>query len=92
MDDVTRRRKQRNEDVFRAVNEEIDDRSGSAAPTPYVCECSDTTCTATVVLSHDEYAAVRRGDTRYFVLPGHVDPAVERVAEEHDGYVVVDKS
>jgi len=41
----------------------------------------------------EEYERVRRVPTHFLVLPGesHVFPDIERVVEDHDGYVVVEK-
>ena len=47
----------KNESLFRAVNERLDDLS-EAIPweksTDYLCECSDTTCFANIELRKDE--------------------------------------
>ena len=34
---------------------------------------------------------MRRGSTRFFVIPGHEDSSVERVIERNDRYIVVQK-
>lgn len=91
MDDLTRRRLEHNEAVFRAANEEIDERSDADGLVPYVCECATADCAETVPLSRGAYAAVRSSPHRYLVVPGHERPELEQVVERHEGYLVVDK-
>lgn len=91
MDELTRRRMEANEKLFRSVNEEIDDRSERAGDVEYVCECADTSCAETIRLTHAEYSGVRSDPDQYVVLPGHVKPDVEDVVERHEGWVVVRK-
>jgi hypothetical protein len=56
-----------------------------------VCECFDDECTEPMELTLAEYEQLRAQPNRFAVLPGHVDPNVERVIEEHERYVVVAK-
>jgi hypothetical protein len=58
----------------------------------FFCECGDEKCTALVVLTGAEYEAVRAHPRRFAVLPTYVRPDVDRVVEEHDSYVVVEKN
>jgi hypothetical protein len=58
----------------------------------FFCECGDERCTALVALTGAEYEAVRAHPTRFAVLPTYVRPDVDRVVEEHDSYVVVEKN
>ena len=86
----------RNQALFRDVNERIDSLTGAdAVPRSdawaFLCECADSGCTDTILLTHDEYEAIRQVPTRFPVKPGHVVPEIERVVEEHDGYSVVEK-
>jgi len=60
-------------------------------PNGYLCECLDTDCWATIELRYDEYERLRAQGNRFFVLPGHEDPAVEDAVETMRGYVVVEK-
>jgi len=92
MDEVTKQRLKRNEAVFRTVNEQIDDRGSERACVEYVCECAETSCTAPVALTHEEYDAVRAVPNAYFVRPGHERPEIERVVARHEGHFVVQKS
>jgi hypothetical protein len=62
-----------NEGLFREVNEriaELDERV-ELAPTEFVCECADASCSEHVQLSDAEYEAVRADPVRFFVMPGH---------------------
>jgi hypothetical protein len=91
MDELTRRRLEHNEQVFRAVNQEIDDASNGAAR-DYVCECADAACTATIRLTQAEYREVRGDPNRYVVVPGHQVAGLERVVSSEPDHLVVEKS
>jgi hypothetical protein len=90
MDELTRKRLEHNEKVFRAVNDEIDDASDEGAR-DYVCECADASCTATIRLTHDEYRAVRADPNRYVVVPGHEVAGLETVVRRERDHVLVEK-
>jgi hypothetical protein len=93
MDDVAKQRLIHNEQVFRAVNDEVEalESHYGTESGRFVCECSDISCAITVELPLAEYERVRRDPYLYFVLPGHQTEAVEDVVEHHDGYLVVRK-
>ena len=91
MDELTRKRLEHNEQVFRAVNEEIDDRAEGAPERDYVCECADTGCADTIRLTRGEYVHIRAGESRYVVVSGHQVTGLERVVEEHETYLIVEK-
>jgi hypothetical protein len=61
---------------------------------PFMCECTDDRCVASVMLTLDEYDRVR-AHSRWFVLvAGHEDdrpPRHERVLEAEHGYAIVEK-
>jgi hypothetical protein len=84
----------RNEALFRSINDalarsEEESRSDSF---PAFCECSFTECTTHVEVSFTDYARVRRQEDRFIVAPGHEQPEIEQVVEEHHpDYVVVEK-
>ena len=84
----------KNEILFRAVNERLDEL-GEAAPwskkTDYLCECSDTSCIEIVELTQDEYERVRSRPTVFVVVPGHQRPEIEKVIEENEGFLLVEK-
>lgn len=90
MDDVTRKRLEHNEAVFRAINEEIDD-AGNGRTREYVCECADTACRETIRLTHDEYATIRADPDRYVLVPGHEVEGLEDVVRREPDHLVVEK-
>ena len=81
-----------NESTFRDVNEAIESGRGEREGlVPFVCECGRLGCAEVIEMTIAEYERVRGSGRRFAVLPGHVDPAVEHVVLEGDGYVVVEK-
>ena len=90
MDDVTRKRLEHNEAVFRAINNQIDDGANGRAR-EYVCECADATCTETIRLSHEEYATVRADAKRYVLIPTHEVEGLEDVVRREPDHLVVEK-
>lgn len=93
--DARERRLAQNEALFRDVNERIEElaKGHGGAPLAYefLCECSNIDCTFRVELTLGDYEAVRAHGSRFIVLPEHVFPEVEHVAERHEGYWVVEK-
>ena len=83
-----------NESLFRGVNERID-QIGAAAPwsetTDYVCECSETACFKTIELTKDEYERARSRPTVFMLVPGHQRLEIERVIEENERFLLVEK-
>ena len=87
-------RQGRNESLFREVNERIAELNQTFqvdGRSEFLCECSQDECKEPVSISIDEYEAVRRASTRFFVVPGHEDTSVESVVERSERYVVVQK-
>ena len=95
MDDENARRKALNEALARAVNEQVNDVAAtwyeSGEGIEFRCECAGATCMGSVALTHDEYERVRTESPRFVVLPGHDDPAIERVVDSVGEAVVVEK-
>jgi hypothetical protein len=93
MDELTRRRLTHNEEVFKAVNEEVSDAHArdDEGRTAFLCECADKDCTERVLLTDDEYRSVRADPRRFVVASGHVVPELEEVVEQHGGFEVVQK-
>lgn len=75
---------------MKAVNEAFEH---AARFSEFLCECANRNCVEHVFMTLEEYERVRRVPTHFLVRPGerHVFPEVERVVEEHGGYVVVEK-
>lgn len=82
----------RNQSVFRAANERIEESRRRLSPdgreSPFICECSDERCTAVVLVSPEDYATVRSGETRFLVASGH--EGGERIVERRDGFSMVE--
>ena len=80
----------KNQSLFREVNEQI---KGVTHMTyiDFLCECADMDCTEIIALTSEEYEEVRRYPERFPIKPGHQVEEIERVVEEHDRYIVVEK-
>ena len=97
MDQETQERIARNDAVFRAANERIEEAAEEfgveGGPLPFLCECADRECTKIVLLERDEYAAIRANPRRFLIVPGHerVAAGATKVVESHEGYEVVEK-
>jgi hypothetical protein len=79
-------------EVFRRANEELDasaSQMGLTGPRPYLCECSETRCTRTMMIEGRIYADVRANPNRFVVLPGHEEGL--DVVENGVDYVVVER-
>lgn len=62
------------EDVFREANERIAEKArelGLQQPLPFLCECSDKSCFARVLLDREEYDEARADPQRYLTIAGH---------------------
>jgi hypothetical protein len=85
----------KNENVLRAANREIEQAEmelGDGVPTIEVlCECGRAECDGLITLTLPEYEETHKEADRFVVLPGHSTPDIERVVEERQGYLVVDK-
>jgi hypothetical protein len=86
-------RQARNQALFREVNERIAELSSGFDVTTekqlFFCECSHTGCTATVLLSAEEYAQIRYDPATFLVLPGHEEVDREEVLVRLPDYLIV---
>lgn len=95
--DVVDRRREKliqNEETLRRANELIDtgrDDQVRGRKERFLCECSIEDCTETVELVWDEYRAIRDLGDRFVIRPGHETAGLDRLIEEREGYLVVDK-
>ncbi|HZT86281.1 MAG TPA: hypothetical protein VE984_12830 [Gaiellaceae bacterium] len=96
MSSLWEQRAARNEALFREVNENIarlEERHGQTVTAPvYVCECANAGCAEQLAVDPETYRRVRREPRLFFVRPGHEDPQLERVVEEHRDFLVVEKT
>jgi len=82
----------RNEILFRAINERLDEMSVPwSKTTDYLCECSEMSCTRIVELTSDQYEGIRSRATVFVIAPGHENHEIEKVIERNDGYLLVEK-
>jgi hypothetical protein len=82
----------KNEILFRAVNERLDDLATPwSKTTDYLCECSETSCVEIVELTNDEYERVRSRATVFVVVPGHERPEIEKLVEANERFMLVEK-
>jgi len=86
----------RNQALYCSINEKIEDLNkafGRVADLDpeWICECADENCVEPMRMTLGEYETLRSQPNRFAVLPGHVYGEVERVIDQHDGYVVVEK-
>lgn len=85
----------RNEELFREVNEAIDQVARSYHDDRHLfaffCECADPYCDVTLQLAVPEYEHVRKHPSRFIVAEGHERPEIEHVQERHRRYTVVEK-
>lgn len=85
-------RRRQNEELFAQANEEIRNAAVQhhVDPVPFLCECSALNCTETIPLPLLTYSNVREG-SGFIVCPGHDDPHVEQVVEDHGAFQIVEK-
>lgn len=84
-----------NEDLFRTINERIEEgakQHGVEQPLPFHCECADDACIDKIELVPTEYDRVASHFARFVVIPGHQEPSIEIVVEQHPSYFVVEKT
>jgi hypothetical protein len=82
------------EAAYRIANERMAqwaERYENAPVEIYFCECGDRSCRAHVLLTKEQYEAVRRDSRRFLIVPGHEMPTVETVIESYETYEVVEK-
>jgi hypothetical protein len=93
--DERQQRVVKNETLFRAVNEQLEDLNQAFASfsdvVTIVCECGDGSCVDQIDVPLDRYESVRSDATLFFVRSGHEDEEVEDVVSETDAYFVVRK-
>jgi hypothetical protein len=94
--EARRERLVKNEEAFRQYNNRRMQAEPVAADDddeqiPFLCECGDFGCVASLVVTAVEFTGAHSAPNRFMVLPGHVFTDVERVVSHHDAYEVVEK-
>ena len=82
------------ETLIRDVNERIERLNGEWELNGHdivLCECADPSCLEPIEIEAAAYEHVRRFPTRFLVTPNHVAREGERIVEQADDYVVVEK-
>jgi hypothetical protein len=87
--------RERNEALFREVNERIEAVSQTVPREEkrmeFLCECDNKDCAEKISATRAEYEAVRAVGTHFIVTPGHEDPDVEHVTLRNERFLVVEK-
>lgn len=92
MNDARDRRAAENENLFRRINERVEELGRGLDELPIVCECSDAACVERLPgVQAAEYESVRGHPDWFFVAPGHERNDIESVVEERNGYLIVAK-
>jgi hypothetical protein len=86
----------RNEARWRELNAELERGLSDIDRDPderaaFVCECAKPDCVQMVKLPLDAYQRAHEDDRHFVILPGHEVLDVERVIDEGEGYIVVQK-
>ena len=88
------RRRERNQQLFREVNERIHELGADfdvSGPRDlgFVCECGEAKCTETLWLTLSEYAQVPRTGAYFIVKPGH-ERNSHRILKRTAQYILVE--
>ena len=89
-----REREVGNETRSREINEWIDEANEdtrASDQSPFVCECSDESCKATITLTHREYEEVRAHGTTFAIALDHESPDLDLMVAERIGFAIVRK-
>ncbi|SRR6266567_7042349 len=93
--DLRRTRAAKNQSIFRAVNQRIEEISEgfdlAAEMLDFVRECMHESCHERLKLTRGEYEAVRRVPTHLALKPGHEIAGRGDIVESNDRFIVVAK-
>lgn len=82
----------RNESIFRAINERVEELGADVAEPPeFICECARTDCVERLRVPAAVYESVRSRSRHFLLVPGHERFEFERVVDHGDGWLVVMK-
>jgi len=89
------KRVEQNEELFRALNEQIEDRvhifKDDGMKIIVVCECGDLNRADRISITLETYEAVRANKHDFLLRPGHQIPDVEEVVYRSPDYFIVRK-
>jgi hypothetical protein len=71
--------------------EDVAGRAGITDDIVFLCECGDDACAEEIQLQRQEYERIRDVATHFVVRPGHFNPEIEVIAEQHPRHWVVEK-
>src|SRR4051794_36461577 len=95
MDDRQQEHLAANEDLFREINESIEEVAARHGRDEhhyeFLCECSDPGCSERVSVTLREYRHVRESGKRFIVAKDHVVHEIERVVESAKDHAVIEK-
>ena len=57
----------------------------------FVCECGRSSCVERILMPLAAYEEIRGNAKRFFVVKGHELPEYEKVVEEREHYLIVEK-
>jgi hypothetical protein len=80
-----------NEARFREINAGAQPRRVETGEGRFICECASSACVTWLEVDPAEYDQIHQNPRLFVVKPGHEQPDIERVAERHDRYFVVEK-
>jgi hypothetical protein len=92
VDEIRDRRAAENENLFRRINERVEELSAGLDELALVCECTDPACADRLPpIPVAEYERVRANPQRFLVANGHERDDVETVVERRSGYLIVEE-
>ena len=93
--DERERRLGMNEAVFREVNERVEEvhrmLGSDTGLLDIICECGAVSCTERISVPVAVYERVRSNPLHFLLQVGHEDPLVERMIENKETYIIVEK-
>lgn len=79
--------------MLRQVNERVEELAdGLDLPPEFVCECGRPDCDARLSVPVEAYERVRAHGRRFVVAIGHERPEVEKVIDQGNGFLVIEKT
>jgi ANTAR domain-containing protein len=79
------------EESFAHLNAALVAAYGAEDWSRFICECADPRCSETITLSAEALSRIHESPRRYVVKDGHEVLSLERVVEQIDGLVIVEK-